>query len=67
MSLHVDPMVTLESLRRGLFSQKEAQREINDLIVEISSGIHTLEQLGLKSETELKRLQYQSKRKRLLN
>lgn len=56
MSLHVDPIVTIKLLKKGHFSEEEARLEIQDLTSEISSGIYSLEQLGLQSEEEIRSL-----------
>ncbi|MFZ2153914.1 MAG: hypothetical protein WAV16_01670 [Candidatus Moraniibacteriota bacterium] len=56
MSLHVDPSLTVELLKKGHFSEEEARLEIQDLTSEISCGIYSLEQLGLQSEQEIQGL-----------
>ena len=53
MSLHIDPMVIIEDLKRGKFDTATAEKKIEDLLSEISSGIYTFEDLGLKNEQEL--------------
>ncbi|MDD3498277.1 MAG: hypothetical protein PHH24_02075 [Candidatus Moranbacteria bacterium] len=55
MSLNEDPEVTLRALKKGLFSPKEAERQVKDLLAEISSGIWSFEQLGLEGEEDLMR------------
>lgn len=53
MCLRTDPTLTVWALKSGRFSKECAQKEITDLKSEISSGIYTLEQMGLGSEEEL--------------
>lgn len=55
MSLHVDPEITLRMLKSKQFDKKTSRREVNNLIAEVSSGVYTLEQLGIKSINYLRR------------
>ena len=53
MSLNVDPKITVEQIRKGQLTGDKAKREINNLEAEITSGVYTLEQMGLSSMDEL--------------
>ncbi|MDX9913312.1 MAG: hypothetical protein RBS77_01900 [Candidatus Moranbacteria bacterium] len=65
MSLYTDPLAIIESLRMGKFQEDVAKREINDLLSEISSGIYTPQDLGLKNERELRGLRHKCRHKTL--
>ncbi|HBI17121.1 MAG: hypothetical protein UR60_C0018G0013 [Candidatus Moranbacteria bacterium GW2011_GWF2_34_56] len=62
MSLNTNPLLTVQLLREGRFPQKEAEKEVADLMSEISSGIYSLEDLGLKNMQELEELCQKSSR-----
>jgi hypothetical protein len=56
MSLNVDPHLTVNLIKTGKLSGPEAVKEIKNLLSEVSSGIYTLDQMGLRSEEELEGL-----------
>ena len=56
MCLHTDPALTVRLLKAGYFFKEQALREIKNLKSEISSGIYTLEQLGLESLDDLDKI-----------
>lgn len=56
MSLTVDPRITVEEIKKGVISGPRAIAQINNLIAEVTSGIYTLKQMGLRNKKELERL-----------
>lgn len=61
MSLTVDPKLTVEMLRNGKLNGISAEREVNNLIAEVSSGIYTFDQMGLRNKRELEKLKKKRK------
>lgn len=60
MSLHVDPKITVSQIKKGEISGTQAIKAKNDLIAEVTSGIYTLKQMGLKNMRELRGLKSDS-------
>lgn len=67
MSLNIDPYLTIQLLREGKFLPKEAKKEVADLMSEISSGIYSLDDLGLKNMRELRGLRWKSRANKTLH
>lgn len=61
MSLTVDPKLTVEMLRNGKLNGISAEREVNNLIAEVGSGIYTFAQMGLRNKSELEKLRKKRK------
>lgn len=64
MSLTIDPKITVDLIKKGYLTGSNAQREINNLIAEFTSGIYTLRQMGIRNFKELERLGNQKKLKK---
>lgn len=62
MSLQVDPELIVNLLKNGYYNKEDAQKQINNLMAEISSGVYTLAQLGLSSMKSLRNLVRKSKK-----
>jgi hypothetical protein len=56
MSLYANPETMVQMLRQGKMQKVRAEKEVNDLLAEISSGVYTFQDLGLKDERELRDL-----------
>lgn len=67
MSLNTDPHLTIQLLREGKIPPEEAKKEVADLMSEISSGIYSLDDLGLKNMRELQGLRWKSRASKMLH